>query len=226
MAIQQWCPQGPRWEPPEVVTRQWLEFSAWGQQVSFVILQWLLDLHWGINDNGPDGEMVGLSWTEVAISISLKLGAWLPFRRFSANNEEMLIHPQNTAMTASWGVTLSEMSQNAYLLVTQVQTLVPQQLRPKEVTIGKVKSLSAQGYHAWTTGFRRRPKFPFQKEVFDILQEYFKSDSKTLHGLPGLCFLTEYQSWQQDDQSNSNWKKRYMTACSKAKIVAKLRKTS
>ena len=226
VAIQQWCPQGPRWEPPEVVTRQWLEFSAWGQQVSFVILQWLLDLHWGINDNGPDGEMVGLSWTEVAISISLKLGAWLPFRRFSANNEEMLIHPQNTAMTASWGVTLSEMSQNAYLLVTQVQTLVPQQLRPKEVTIGKVKSLSAQGYHAWTTGFRRRPKFPFQKEVFDILQEYFKSDSKTLHGLPDLCFLTEYQSWQQDDQSNSNWKKRYMTACSKAKIVAKLRKTS
>lgn len=203
-----------------------MEFSAWGQQVSFVILQWLLDLHWGINDNGPDGEKVGLSWTEVAISISLKLGAWLPFRRFSANNEEMLIHPQNTAMTASWGVTLSEMSQNAYLLVTQVQTLVPQQLRPKEVTIGKVKSLSAQGYHAWTTGFRRRPKFPFQQEVFDILQEYFKSDSKTLNGLPDLCFLTEYQSWQQDDQSNSNWKKRYMTACSKAKIVAKLRKTS
>ena len=107
-----------------------------------------------------------------------------------------------------------------------MQTLVPQQLRPKEITIGKVKSLSVQGCYAWTTGFRRRPNFPFQHEVFDILQEYFKSDSKTLQGLPGLCFPTEYQLWQQDEQSTSNWKKRYMTACSKAKIVAKSRSTN
>ena len=40
-SIRQWCPQGPLLEPPDVVTRQWLEFSAWGRQVSFVILQWL-----------------------------------------------------------------------------------------------------------------------------------------------------------------------------------------
>ena len=116
-AIQQWRPQGQLWKPPDVVTRQWLEFSAWGQQVSFVVLQWILNLSWGATNEGPNGFQMGLSWTEVALSLCLSLGAWLPIRRRNADEVETLIHPLDTAMAKSWGVTLSEMSQNAYLLV-------------------------------------------------------------------------------------------------------------
>ena len=224
VAIQQWCPVSPLWEPPDVVTRQWLEFSAWGHQASFVILQWLQQLQWGNTDDGPNGFQMGLSWTEVAISISLMIGAWLPFRRRNSENIEHLIHPQNTANARSWGVTLSELSQNAYLLVTQVRTLIPQLLVPDGVKVGKVNSLLLQGYHAWTTGFRRRPGFPFQKEVYVILQNLFKAETKPLQTLPDICFPNVYQLHRVDQEATVIWEKRYKQALSKAKIVAKLRK--
>lgn len=226
-SIRQWRPQGPLWEPPDVVTRQWLEFSAWGRQVSFVILQWLLDLTWGTtDDDGPNGLQMGLSWTEVAISISLTLGAWLPIRRQSTDNNEHLVHPQSTEKAKSWGVTLSEMSQNAYLLVTQVQTLVPEHVFPSDIRNGKVNSLQQQGYHAWTTGFKRRPQYPYQNEVFDILQSIFKAEKKPLQTLPDLDFRHPFILQQAEIDASTLWEKRYKLSLSKAKIVAKQRKIS
>ena len=223
-AIQQWRPQGQLWKPPGVVTRQWLEFSAWGQQVSLSVLQWILNLEWGTTDTGPNGFQMGFSWTEVAISLCLTLGAWLPIRRSTGDNVETLIHPLNTAMAKSWGVTLSEMSQNAYLLVTQVQTLVPERILPPDIKLGKCNSLVLQGYHAWTTGFKRRPRFPFQTEVFQILQGHWQSERKALQGLPEVMHTTQFQLWQSEADSSMDWAKRYEQSLSKAKIVAKQRK--
>lgn len=177
LELQLWCPVEPFWQHTPELTTQWLEFSAWGRQVSFVILQWLNNLTWGISNEGPNGLMMGVSWTEIALSICLSLGAWLPFRRRSNDSTEQLIHPQTTAKAKAWGVTLSEMSQNAYLLVTQVQTLIPEAIFPPEVKNGKVNSLQLQGYHAWTTGFKRRPRFPHQDLVFDILQNLFHTEN-------------------------------------------------
>ena len=222
-AIRQWCPQGQLWKPPDVVTRQWLEFSAWGQQVSFVVLQWILNLSWGTTNAGPNGFQMGLSWTEVALSLCLSLGAWLPIRRRNADDVETLIHPLDTAMAKSWGVTLSEMSQNAYLLVTQVQTLVPERILPPDIPIGKCNSLVLQGYHAWTTGFKQRPKFPYQSEVFGIIQKLFQGESKALQGLPDLVHSNIFQSWNADDDASTDWVRRYKKAHSTAKVVARQR---
>lgn len=224
LELQQWNPTEPLWTPPTDISTDWLVFSAWGRQVSFVILQWLRDLTWGTTNLGPGELQLGPSWTEIAISISLSLGAWLPFRRRNSDNIENLIHPQTTANARAWGVTLSEMSQNAYLLVTQAQTLIPETIYPPELQNGKVSSLQMQGYHAWTTGFKRRPRYPHQDKVFSILQKLFADEKKPLQSLPDLEFCQQFSLQQADSEATTIWATRYKQSLSKAKIVAKQRK--
>ena len=111
-------------------------------------------------------------------------------------------------------------------LVTQVQTLIPESdFSLRIVKNGKVNSLQLQGYHAWTTGFKRRPQYPYQNKVFDILQSLFKAEKKKpLQTLPDLDFGHPFTLQQAEIDASTLWEKRYKLSLSKAKIVAKQRK--
>ena len=101
---------------------------------------------------------------------------------------------------------------------------MPERILPPDITIGKCNSLVLQGYHAWTTGFKKRPTYPYQKEVFGVIHKLFQGETNALQQLPDMVHSNIFQSWKADDEATTDWVRRYKKAHSTAKVVARQRK--
>jgi len=107
---------------------------------------------------GPQGQSMGMSWTEVCLAIALFHGGWMPVRRGTGNDEQWVVF-HTTAEAVAQDSNLAEQRINTWKLVQHIQSLMPQRLWPCEVGQGKVSSLYLLGNPIFTTGFSWRPDF-------------------------------------------------------------------
>lgn len=156
----------------------------WGAQAMLTTQQWLQQLKWetDLDKLSRLDRDIGISWTEVAISMALFRGMWLPVKRVTATGEPVIIQPANLAETRNLGINLAEQTASAHALVTQYKALVPNLVLPDSCKFGKCASLYVQGYHQWSTGVSQRPNFPRQQEVTALLSNYISLDTSQQTG--------------------------------------------
>ena len=161
----------------EQVDDRWLGSSVWGLQVTMACVDWMLSCKWPNDDTEPGGYKLGLSWSEMAIAVSLHFGNWLPIKRHGNDEKEYIFQPLSHQDAMHNGVTLAEITKTATHLWQHVRALTPTLLVPK-VPLGKVKSLNMQGSHppsnylggVGATHFVRGPTPPSYKMCFPSLQ--------------------------------------------------------
>ena len=207
------------------IDKQWLVHSAWGHSVAESVVQWFQHCQWPNSGVGPQGQSMGISWTEVCLAIVISHGGWLPVRRGKGNNEQV-VQFHTTAEAISLDSNLAEQTVNTWKIVQHIQSLTPQRLWPSEVGQGKVSSLYLLGNPIFTTGFTWRPAFPQQGLVFDILTEWFKKFANIqVVGLPHPTFERALKFTDVDQQKTSVWSSRNLKAQNAMKVVNRARKT-
>eukprot|EP00438_Fugacium_kawagutii_P015146 Skav220615 [mRNA] locus=scaffold507:317499:318095:- [translate_table: standard] len=177
----------------------------------FSTQRWLQDLQWETAPN-PDFEVdtdVGIAWTEVAISMALHRGMWLPVKRVTASGETSILQPCTVEEAATWGIDLAEQTASAHALVTHFKALVPDEVIPSNCKFGKCGALYMQGYFQWSTGIRPRPAFPFQAEVLEILRTYLLTHHSKLGQLPSISTDSGFEQWTEDRENTMPWNQRW-----------------
>lgn len=211
------------WWFPENLTLDWLVDSAWGQQVMHSTISWLRECTWNMNPKLPDNLAPGISWSEVAVAISLKHGMWLPVKRKDSQGVERVVQPVLTGSQLTIATDLAEQTQVAHALITHLKALVPEAILP-DCQQGKVRSLLYLGFHSWSTGLKIKPAYPGQKQVFDLLAKHFIGNKTWLGGLPAIPFNNDFQVWECDITAGRiPWTKRAQKANFKMKAVRKQR---
>ena len=165
--------------------------------LSLVLIGWK-NCSWPLEPTEGDP---GLSWVELALSLVLSNQMWLPVKRLRAG-QELILQPITADETESLQLTLAEQATVTYSMVTQIMGLVVKRLIPHHVTMGKVPSLYWQGYTTWTTGFKCRPQFDNQRDVYMILQKAFLGRAWNFTACRSLNFinLTNFglKIWKED----------------------------
>ena len=207
----------------ERVDDRWLGSSVWGLQVTMACVDWMLSCKWPNDDTEPGGYKLGLSWTEMAIAVSLHFGNWTPVKRHGNDENEYIFQPLSHQDAMHNGVTLAEITKTATHLWQHVRALTPTLLVPK-VPLGKVKSLNMQGSPFWTTGLKWRPSYPKQQEVYNVLNNYLPQMTGWLTGLPEISFTAGWHIWEADTQVGAMcWKDRLRLANNRMKDVCRNR---
>lgn len=179
---------------------------------------------WPNDETEPAGYHLGFSWTEMAIAISLHFGNWLPVKKLGSDTHEYVFQPKSHQDALHTGITLADITRTATHLWQHVQALTPTELVPK-IQKGKVKSLNMQGCPFWTTGLKKRPSYPRQQEVFEVLQRFWPQMTGWLTGLPDIVFP---EGWYTIDEDNNIgaicWDDRLRLANNKMKEVGRIRR--
>eukprot|EP00438_Fugacium_kawagutii_P030274 Skav225204 [mRNA] locus=scaffold1041:59681:80585:- [translate_table: standard] len=160
------------WTCPHPLCEDWLSYSVWGLQVMDAVKGWLVECEWpnsATDTPGPDA--LGISWVEIAISVVLRMGMWLPFPRKHSDGKEYLVQPRTHLEALQAGTCLGEQAWAVSMIFTHFQSLIPQLVWPP-VKRGKVLSLTALGHNLKLTGLSLRPSFDNQAQVLDIMQRY------------------------------------------------------
>ena len=206
------------------VDDRWLQHSAWGLQVTRACISWMRSCKWPNDETEPAGYHLGFSWTEMAIAISLHFGNWLPVKKLGSDTHEYVFQPKSHQDALHTGITLADITRTATHLWQHVQALTPTELVPK-IQKGKVKSLNMQGCPFWTTGLKKRPSYPRQQEVFEVLQRFWPQMTGWLTGLPDIVFP---EGWYTIDEDNNIgaicWDDRLRLANNRMKEVGRIRR--
>ena len=206
------------------VDDRWLQHSAWGLQVTRACISWMRSCKWPNDETEPAGYHLGFSWTEMAIAISLHFGNWLPVKKLGSDTREYVFQPKSHQDALHTGITLADITRTATHLWQHVQALTPTALVPK-IQKGKVKSLNMQGCPFWTTGLKKRPSYPRQQEVFEVLQRFWPQMTGWLTGLPDIVFP---EGWYTIDEDNNIgaicWDDRLRLANNRMKEVGRIRR--
>ena len=195
-SVRAWQPVSD-WNFPETFTNTWLRSCAWGQHAAWSLIEWLQSCRWPNSDEGPQGQSIGMAWTEVAVAVACQHRQWLPVKRKDASGTEYLYQPKNDEDAKNMAITLSEQSENICYLLKHLRSMVPENLLP-DVPLGKVNALMVYGFGAWTTGFRWRPCFPGQAKVADILLAHIPNADSQLSQLPEIQWHGPFRPWDDD----------------------------
>ena len=195
-----------KWTLGEQWNMHWTQFSAWGPQIMQTVAAWLTTCEWPRDEHVPE-EDIGMAWAEVAIALALHHGQWLPVRR-ERQGQNFVVQATTEMELEMLDTNITEQAKMAYSVVQHFWSLIPEQVLPDHVSIGKVKALYVQGYGSWTTGLRRRPFYPKQAEVFYLLADFMQQSDRTLQGLPKIT-LDTFTQWDGEVSiKQRDWKTR------------------
>ena len=148
----------------------------------------------------------------------------MPVRR-GAGKEEKVVHFCNEAEAVADGTNLAEQTITTWKIIQHIQSLTPQRLWPMDVGQGKISAMYLMGNTIFTTGFCRRPAFPQQGYVCDILMKWFKTHVCIQEeGLPELPFECDVTFTEVERNLTDLWSVRYKKAQSVMKMVQRARK--
>ena len=182
------------WTPAEILGDEELHNTAWGTQWAVVLLEWILKCKWPAEpvDNDP-----GISWVEIACSLAIQQGQWLPVKRerFGAT---YIFQPSRPEDMDTLQITLTEQATSAYSMLVQMQSLIVAPILPSQCKPGKVKSLYMQGHHAWTTGLSMRPQQPNQQKLYHLIRQHFTARTNAMNTLPFVDLDFTLEEWPED----------------------------
>lgn len=160
------------WVPPPPRATLFSD-GTWGRSLTQAVFDWATLIQWP--DNGtPD--RFGVTWMELTVSFLLHIGRWLPVKRQHGGDERLVVLTHdNMAATL-----FSEQIKTFCQLFSQTEDLCQSAIWPRYER-GLVRSVYVLGAKTQPAGVKCRPCFPYQSEVCQILQGYFK-------GLTGVAY--------------------------------------
>eukprot|EP00438_Fugacium_kawagutii_P032555 Skav201091 [mRNA] locus=scaffold2562:88776:94007:+ [translate_table: standard] len=210
------------WDPVLPWNEDWLRYSVWGIQPMHSVQDWLQSIQWDLQ--APLEGNIGISWTEIALSLSLHRGMWLPVKRKTSEGSWVILQPRTHQEALSMGIDLQEQTASAVAVVTQYRALVPDETWPNFCTAGKCASLYKQGFFQWTTGICPRPGFPGQSDIAALLSTYLLQHHHKLGSLPDLHFSANFDVWPEDREEQTSWESKMKTFTAKLHAVRKERR--
>ena len=162
----------------------YLRFSTYGEDIALKTLTWFSNFTWPTGVLGPTGRNTGVSWVELGLSWVLFHKQYLPISRLSSSGEMRIVIPGSDYDANHFHMTLSELGASVFAVIRNVAALTPQQVFPDQTTV-KCGSLYLQGHSGYTMGWSKRPIFPAQKDVAQILRNGFLDETNNkLEWLP------------------------------------------
>lgn len=201
-ALHSWVINQP-WQPSLPWNTTWLSLNSWGVQIMHAVQSWMMTCVWPANEEITADDL-GISWTEVAVALMLHHKQLLPVKR-EKDGKVFVTQPTSPAEVMLVNTSMSEQTQVAFALVQHFRSHMPEEVLPVHIQQGKIKSMYMQGHAIWTTGLKRRPSYPLQGQVCDILEEFLTRTNRKLEGLPKVDF-PEFKIWNEDiQQKNVDW---------------------
>eukprot|EP00438_Fugacium_kawagutii_P007752 Skav221252 [mRNA] locus=scaffold1045:590111:591133:+ [translate_table: standard] len=174
-----WRPS-PSFRYSSQVDTTFLAFSAWGEDTTRAVFQWMTTLEWecDLSHNGPSDRGTGVTWSELACSFLLSAKRYLPIQRKDDNQQLRVLVPGSFSSAKEMGTTISEQGSVLRLMIDHIIALVPQQIFPTSPR-SKVTALYILGLGKQVQGMQSRPAYPNQSDVAQLLARQF-SESKSL----------------------------------------------
>ena len=184
------------WQFPEVVESR-LDRAVWGRHAMTSLLQWFRSCAWPMDDTqeSPNSKL-GISWTEIAVAVAIKHGMWMPIKRKQQDSLEHIIQPRDLTQCSYLKVTLAEQTANISYMVKHLKSMLMQNVMPT-IPQGKVSALLVYGFQG-STGLRIRPQFPEQKQVVQVLRQFFPR-TDYMQALPDIDF-SDFNFWPEDEE--------------------------
>lgn len=210
------------WGPILQWQEEWLQYSLWGRQAIDTAKQWLQAVKWPTEPQ--DAKDIGVSWTEIALSMIMMRGMWLPLKRKTDLGSWVVIQPGTTLEAINHGTDLLEQTTAASGIIQQCRALVPQPTWPSFCKSMKCASLYNQGFFQWTTGLIPRPEFPFQQEIGELLKTHLVQPHFKLGPLPNLQTDPGFRIWDDAEATTMSWEERSRRMTSRLHQVRRARK--
>lgn len=150
---------------------QVLQCAAQGFRPAMAMVSWLRQCTWPTEPPNQTALPTGISWSEIALAVSLEMGTFLPVKRRKADSDKhTLVWLESYQQARLQAVTFSELAEMASQLLRQVAALLPCEVLPS-LDHGRVRSLYLMGDCQATTGLIRRPAWPSQHRVVHLIKK-------------------------------------------------------
>eukprot|EP00438_Fugacium_kawagutii_P019463 Skav230466 [mRNA] locus=scaffold186:317909:336027:+ [translate_table: standard] len=152
--------------------------TAWGPTWAALFVEWASLLVWPQPDAQGDHVDLGVTWIELSLSFMYHSQMWLPLRRKDAQGVESLVIFQSKADLVAHQVRLAEFADTLNVFYTQMQSLRDTPFFPK-LQRQLVRSLFAQGATIFSSGWPKRPVYPGQHHVLEVMESYLRVNKGT-----------------------------------------------
>eukprot|EP00438_Fugacium_kawagutii_P027902 Skav231448 [mRNA] locus=scaffold1847:479032:487080:- [translate_table: standard] len=156
---------------PDTVRFDHSRDNAWGPTWGRMFFSWLSRFRWPSDGEEVDFQNVGVTWVELALSLMLTTGQWLPLRPKGQDGKDRLVIFSSAASLTGYQVRLSEFADTMNQMFRQMETLVDVPILPP-LQRKLVTATYVQGFSIHSSGLSQRPVFPAQDRVVDILSRY------------------------------------------------------
>eukprot|EP00438_Fugacium_kawagutii_P034827 Skav236177 [mRNA] locus=scaffold3799:27262:28191:- [translate_table: standard] len=155
------------WTMP-AVTCTFHDSTVCGTDFAASLVNWCGELQWPSDFQGPLQQETGVTWVELALSFMLSQGTYLPIVRLDRHGHKRLLVPHSFDSAREWGFSALEAGGAMQRFFDNVASMTPETL-VADNTRGKCYALYLQGARKRLQGWRRRPRFPAQAAVIDML---------------------------------------------------------
>ena len=150
--------------------QDWFSNFSWGTTWAQRIYEWMQQIHWPNEPQGPLEKEIGISWLELALSLTFTFSKCLPILRKTEQGQVRLLMVEDAADVEAFAVHLSDIAATAQKMWTQAMLLVPESAVPANGR-GLQTSLYVQGFGQSVSGLCPRPNFPMQESVLLFVRD-------------------------------------------------------
>ena len=150
---------------------QFVADCAFGNEIALETYEWMKKLTWPSTDDGPLGFNTGVTWIELGLSWMLHNKRYMPVLRKDNLGIMRLLYPADYVSAKDKGFTYVEAGTMMQRITDNLTSLIPGPVWPDDTLRQKVSAIYRLGAHRFHQGINKRPSFPFQSEVVDILQK-------------------------------------------------------
>eukprot|EP00438_Fugacium_kawagutii_P016762 Skav230343 [mRNA] locus=scaffold920:484128:485012:- [translate_table: standard] len=144
---------------------------AWGATWGTIFADWLAALRWPLDTEDLPHKDLGVTWVEMAISLTMFAQMWLALRRKDAEGRDRLIIFRDYSDLQAYQAKLSEMADTVQQMMTQMATLRNTGLYPPQQR-KLVRSTYVQGFVIHSSGLATRCQLPFQQDFLPLLRTH------------------------------------------------------
>lgn len=178
---------------PEMPTHDLTSQFALGSTWASLFAEWQMELKWPDSEAGSYLQTAGITWLELSLSLCWFAKMWLPQRREDQRGTMRLVAFDSYEHMLTCDIQFAELADMTSILFKQFGNLHNGKFLP-DMQRGLMKSLYIQGADIWSSGLSRRPNFPYQTELAEILYHHFcQHRSTSMTAIPALPFQVDQQ---------------------------------
>ena len=175
--------------------QEWFSQFSWGTW-------WAEKVYiWPTEPQGPLEKELGVSWLELALSLSLSVSKCLPILRKNQQGQVRLLMVEDAVDVEAHGVHLNDIATTAQKMWAQAVLLMQQSAVPTVVK-GLQTSLYVQGFGQSVSGMSPRPSYPMQDRVATYIRENLQTKKSYEYPFKPTWLEARCQQMQDLDWTN------------------------